>query len=84
MAFQFGGAVAAVALALPWRSQPLQLNFHLSLQTGAGSSRGRRSGRTLSTELPYANNSCFKALKLPNVVQLKGLLLEYFSLSYLC
>ena len=71
-------AAFPVPLALHWRSQLLQLNFYLSLQTGADGLCGRCSVRTLSSELSYANISCFKALKLPIIVQLKGLLLEYF------
>lgn len=80
MAFLFGGGVAAfpVLLALRWCLQLLQLNFYLFLQTGADGLCGRCSVTTLSSELSYANISCFKALKLPIIVRLKVLLLEYF------
>lgn len=76
MAFLFGGGVAAfpVPLALRWCLKLSQLNFCLFTDGLCG----RCSVSTLSSELSYANCSCFKALKLPIIAQLKVLLPEYF------
>lgn len=44
-------AAFPMLLALHWYLQLLELNFYLSLQTGADGLCGRRSVRTLSSEL---------------------------------